>query len=191
MTGLNLNRPDATEYAPYYGKYISLVSDSDILALLSRQLDETLTLLGSISESQANYRYAPEKWSIKELLGHLIDTERIFAYRALRFARNDKTPLQGFDQDDYIRGASFDDCAISDLASEFAHVRRSSLSLFKHLSEEAWKRRGAANDSEVSVRALAYIIAGHELHHVEILRGRYLQSSMGDSKSVPPAVAGG
>jgi hypothetical protein len=179
MTSLNLNRPDATEYAPYYGKYISLVSDSDILALLSQQLDETLSLLGSISESQANYRYAPDKWSIKELVGHMIDTERIFAYRALRFARNDKTPLQGFEQDDYIRGASFDDCALSDLASEFEHVRRSSLSLFKQLSEEAWKRTGTASDNEVSVRALAYIIAGHELHHMEILRSRYLQSSTG------------
>jgi hypothetical protein len=179
MTGLNLNRPDATEYAPYYDRYISLVSDKDILALLSQQLDETLALLGSISESQANYRYAPDKWSIKELVGHLIDTERIFAYRALRFARNDKTPLQGFEQDDYISGASFDDCAISDLASEFAHVRRSSLSLFKHLSEEAWKRKGTASDNEVSVRALAYIIAGHELHHMEILRSRYLQPGTG------------
>jgi hypothetical protein len=191
MAGLNLNRPDATEYAPYYGKYISLVADKDILTLLSRQLDETLALLGSINESQAGYRYAPDKWSIKELVGHLIDTERIFAYRALRFARNDKTPLQGFEQDDYIRGASFDDCALNDLASEFEHVRRSSLSLFNHLSEEAWKRRGTASDSEVSVRALAYIIAGHELHHMEILRSRYLQSSTGNSKSVPPAVAGG
>jgi len=193
MIGLNLNRPDATEYAPYYGKYISLVSDSDILTLLSQQLDVTLALLGSISESQANYRYAPGKWSIKELVGHMIDTERIFAYRALRFARNDKTPLQGFEQDDYIRGASFDDCALSDLASEFEHVRRSSLSLFKQLSEEAWKRTGTASDNEVSVRALAYIIAGHELHHIEILRSRYLQSSTGapGSKSVPPAVAGG
>jgi hypothetical protein len=177
MTGLNLNRPDATEYASYYGKYVSLISGDDILTLLGQQLTETLALLGNISESQANYRYAPDKWSIKELVGHLIDTERIFAYRALRFARNDQTPLQGFEQDDYIRGASFDDCAINDLASEFEHVRRSSLSLFSNLGEEAWKRRGLANDSEVSVRALAYIIAGHELHHMEILRTRYLQSS--------------
>jgi hypothetical protein len=190
MTSLNLNRPGEAEYAPYYGKYISLVSDQNILTLLSRQLDETLALLGSISESQAGYRYAPDKWSVKELVGHLIDTERIFAYRALRFARNDRTPLQGFDQDDYIRGASFDDCAMSDLASEFEHVRRSTLSLFENLSAEAWKRTGTASDSEVSVRALAYIIAGHELHHMEILRSRYLQSSTGDPKSVPPAVAG-
>src|SRR5205085_154662 len=145
---------------PYYGKYISLVADGDILAALNQQLDETLSLLGSISESQANFRYAPDKWSIKELVGHVIDAERIFSYRALRFARNDQTPIEGFEQDDYIRNASFDDYTLNDLASEFAHVRRASLSLFKHLDEEAWQRRGTASESEVSVRALAYIIAG-------------------------------
>jgi uncharacterized damage-inducible protein DinB len=183
MTGLNINRPDATEYAPYYGKYVSLVAESDIIASLSRQLDETLALLGKISEAQADSRYAPGKWSIKELVGHIIDTERIFSYRALRFARNDKTPLNGFEQDDYIRGASFNDYTLVDLASEFAHVRRATLSLFKHLDEEAWNRTGTASDNEVSVRALAYIIAGHELHHMEILRSRYLQSGTGDLTS--------
>lgn len=176
MTALNIERPDGTEYAPYYERYVSLVSDGDILASLSRQMDESLALLESIPESRGDFRYAPDKWSIKELVGHLIDTERIFAYRALRFARNDRTPLQGFDQDDYVRGASFDDCGLNDLADELANVRRANLSLFKNLGEEAWKRRGAANDSEVSVRALAYIIAGHELHHMEILRSRYLNS---------------
>jgi hypothetical protein len=175
MIGSNVERPDATEYVPYYERYISLVSDGDILITLSRQLDESLALLGSISEEQANHRYAPDKWSIKELVGHVIDTERIFAYRALRFARNDRTPLPGYDQDDYIRGASFDDYSLADLASEFEHVRRANLSLFKHLDEDAWKRRGTANESEVSVRALAFIIAGHELHHMAILRNRYLQ----------------
>jgi hypothetical protein len=177
MTKTNIGRPDATEYNPYYGKYISLVANSDILALLSQQLDETLALLGSIPESQANFRYAPDKWSIKELVGHVIDAERIFSYRALRFARNDQTPIEGFEQDDYIRNASFDDYTLNDLASEFAHVRRASLSLFKHLDEEAWQRRGTASDNEISVRALAYIIAGHELHHMEILRSRYLHNA--------------
>lgn len=171
--------PDKTEYAPHYDKYISLVGTGDILTSLSRQLDETLVLLGGISEDTANHRYAPDKWSIKELVGHMIDTERIFAYRALRFARNDQTPLSGFEQDDYVRGGSFDDYALADLASEFEHVRRANLSLFKHLGAEAWKRTGTANNDEVSVRALAYIMAGHELHHMEILRTRYLQSGTG------------
>ena len=175
MTELSINRPDATEYAPYYERYVSLVPGGDILASLGRQLDETLLLLGSISEERAGFRYAPGKWSIKELVGHLIDTERIFAYRALCFARGDKTPLPGYDQNDYVRGASFDEYSLNDLASEFAHVRRANLSLFKHLDGEALKRKGTASDNEMSVRALAYIIAGHELHHMNVLRSRYLQ----------------
>ena len=174
MTELRINRPLETEYLPYYGRYISLVPDGDILAVLSGQSEDTLALLRSIPESQAGLRYAPGKWSIKELVGHVIDGERIFAYRALRFARNDQTPVPGFEQDDYIRNASFDDYPLHDLASEFESVRRSSLFLFKHLNAEAWMRRGVASESEVSVRALAYIIAGHELHHMGILRTRYL-----------------
>jgi uncharacterized damage-inducible protein DinB len=169
-----INKPDATEYAPYYDRYVSLVQGGDILASLGEQLKDTLDLFRSIPESQANHRYAPEKWSIKELVGHMIDSERIFGYRALRFARADTTPLPGFEQDDYIRNASFDDCRLEDLASEFEHVRRANLLMFKHLNKESWERRGTANDDEASVRALAYIIAGHELHHREILRTRYL-----------------
>ncbi|MDT4967498.1 MAG: hypothetical protein QOJ64_2235 [Acidobacteriota bacterium] len=184
MTSLNTGRPGPNEYAPYYDKYISLVVEGEILATLRGQLNETLGLLEGISETQANFRYAPDKWSIKQLVGHLIDTERIFAYRALRFARNDQLPLQGFDQDQYVSNASFDDCTLSGLASEFAHVRRSTISLLEHLDDAAWKRLGSANDSEVSVRALAHIIAGHELHHMEILRSRYLQSKTEHAASV-------
>ena len=177
MMDFTISKPDGTEYLPYYGKYISLVPDGDILPVLSQQLDKTLTLLRSIPESQAGFRYAPDKWSIKELVGHVIDTERIFSYRALCFARNDGTPLPGYEQDDYIRNASFDDYPLGELADEFESVRRSSIFLFRHLEREAWMRRGVASESEVSVRALAYIIAGHERHHREILRSRYLLSS--------------
>ena len=176
MTNLTTKRPEETEYLPYYGRYISLVPEGDILEALDKQLDETLAFLRAIPESQGSFRYAPDKWSIKELVGHVIDTERIFAYRALRFARKDETPLPGYEQDDYIRNASFDDYPLGELASEFEHVRRATLFLFKHLNDESWQRRGLANEAEVSVRALAYIIAGHELHHREILRNRYLQS---------------
>ena len=177
MTDLTISKPDETEYLPYYGRYISLVPDGQILALLSSQLDETLALLRDIPESQAGFRYAPDKWSIKELVGHVIDTERIFAYRALRFARNDRTPLSGYEQDDYVHNASFDSYSLGELAAEFESVRRSTLFLLKHLDGEAWLRRGLASESEVSVRALAYIIAGHELHHRGILRSRYLPSA--------------
>jgi uncharacterized damage-inducible protein DinB len=176
MMNRTIDRPDETEYLPYYAGYISLVPEGDILDVLSKQSDETLALLRSIPESQGGLRYAPGKWSVKELVGHLVDSERVFSYRALRFARNDQTPLPGYEQDDYISNASFDACALGDLAAEFESVRRSTLFLFKHLDEEAWMRRGLANESEVSVRALAYLIAGHELHHRGILRERYLQA---------------
>ena len=175
MTNIIIERPSETEYLPYYGKYISLVPDGRLLAILSKQLDETLALLQTVPESLASFRYAPEKWSIRELVGHVIDGERIFAYRALRFARNDQTALAGFSENDYIDNASFDNYPLGDLAAEFESVRKSTLFLFKHFDQEAWTRTGTASDAEVSVRALAYIIAGHELHHRNILIDRYLQ----------------
>jgi len=176
MMTLTISRPEETEYLPYYERYVSLVPGDNILEVLGNQLDETLALLRSVPETRAGFRYAEGKWSVKELVGHMIDTERIFAYRALRFARNDRTPLPGYEQDDYIRNASFDACTLADLAAEFESVRRSTLFLFKHLDTDAWMRKGLASEAEVSVRALAYIIAGHELHHREILRDRYLSA---------------
>ncbi|MFP5260705.1 MAG: DinB family protein [Blastocatellia bacterium] len=167
-------RPAPTEHAPYYGKYIDLVPDGDIVATLGRQLDDALALFGSISESQADSRYAPGKWSIKELIGHIMDAERIFGYRALRFARNDQTPLPGFEQDDYVKYGGFGEQRLSDLVSEYEHVRRANIHLFRGLSDEAWGRRGTSSGNELSVRALAYIIAGHELHHMGIIRTKYL-----------------
>lgn len=167
-------KPAMDEYAPYYGKYVSLVPDGDILALLAEQSDATLALLGALSEDQGNSRYAPDKWSIKEVIGHIIDAERIFAYRALRIARGDQTPLPGFEQDGYITNARFDTRSLADLAAEYEVVRKSNLFLFRNLNDEAWQRRGVASDAEISVLALAHILAGHELHHMGILRSRYL-----------------
>ena len=166
-------RPEATEYAPYYGKYISLVPDGDILALLEEQLRGTTALLSSVSEEQAEYRYAPEKWTVKQVVGHLTDTELIFAYRALRISRNDATPIEGFEQDDYVRYGPFETCKMTDLVEDFAAVRRATLSLFRRLDPDAWQRRGTANRNEVTVRALAYTSAGHELHHLAILKDKY------------------
>ncbi|HJU54882.1 MAG TPA: DinB family protein [Pyrinomonadaceae bacterium] len=174
MRDVTTARPDETEYVPEYGRYVSLVPDGDIVAVLGDQIGETLALLRSIPEERAGFRYEPDKWSIKELVGHLIDSERIFSYRALRFARDDKTALPGYEQDDYVRNGSFDDRTLEDLAAEFASARQATVLLFKHLNGEAWARRGLANESEVSVRALAHIIAGHELHHRSVLRDRYL-----------------
>ena len=167
-------RPASDEYAPYYEQYTGLVPEGNILSILTQQLASTLQLLGGIDEAKANGRYAPDKWSLKELVGHLVDSERVFGYRALRFARGDQTPLAGFEQDDFVRGANFDDQTLVDLATEFKYIRLSNIQFFKSLSAEAWQRRGAANDSAVSVRALAYIMAGHEAHHVKVLRTRYL-----------------
>ncbi|MBZ5706438.1 MAG: DinB family protein [Acidobacteriia bacterium] len=166
-------RPEANEYDPYYDRYISLVPGADIITTLRTQLDQTTAILSAVSEEKAGYRYAPGKWSVKEVLGHLTDTERIFAYRALRIARNDRTPIEGFEQDDYVRFGPFSDCRLVDLVQEFGHVRRASLSLLRNLDENVWSRRGIANKSEISVRALAFILAGHELHHRKVLKEKY------------------
>ena len=174
MTSPGTIRPATGEYLPYYSRYIDRVPEADVLATLSQQIGETLALLRELPESMSTYRYAPDKWSVNQLVGHVIDTEKIFSYRALRFARADTTPLPGYEQDDYARNSTFDSYPLSELASELEAVRRSTLYFFRHLDDEAWARRGTANNAEVSVRALAYIIAGHELHHREILRTRYL-----------------
>jgi len=167
-------RPDPTEYPPYYGKYIALVPDGLIETTFAHQGDATLALLRAIPEEQAGYAYAPGKWSIKEVLGHLMDTERIFAYRALCISRNDSTPVPGLEQDVYVTNGNFNARSLTSLLEEFAAVRQASVHLFRHLTDEQWQRRGMANGKEISARALAYNIAGHELHHAEILKSLYL-----------------
>lgn len=174
MTAALIARPGTDEYAPYYGTYIGKVPDGDLRAMLASQLAETLALIRSIPESRGGHRYAPDKWSIKGVLGHLADSERIFSYRALRIGRGDTTPLPGFEQDDYVPMGNFDARTLRDLADELAAVRQATLHLFAHLDQAAFERRGSASGKPVSVRALAYIIAGHELHHVGILKTRYL-----------------
>lgn len=169
-----ITRPEAGEYAPYYEKYVALTRDGDVVEILERQAAETMALLGDLSEEQGALRYEPGKWSVKELVGHVIDGERIFAYRALRIARGDQTPLPGFEQDDYVANGRFDARTLRDLRDEYEIVRRSTLALLRPLDAEAWRRTGTASDNEVSVRALAHIIAGHEAHHLRILRERYL-----------------
>jgi len=167
-------KPDQSEFLPYYGKYIALVPEGDVIATLETQARDTKAFLAGIGSAVSTYRYAPGKWSIKEMVGHVIDSERVFAARALTFARGDKARLPGFEQDDYVLTASSDSFPLPELAAELEAVRRSTVFLFRHLTEEAWMRRGVANDAEVSVRALAYIIAGHELHHWDMVRTRYL-----------------
>ncbi len=170
---LTIARPEPGEYAPYYGRYISLVAGSDILGTLDAQRRQTMVLLCGRDESEGDFRYAPAKWSAKEVLGHVCDTERIFAYRALRIARGDRTPIEGFEQDDYVKNGPFATAPLAEIIEDYIAVRRATLTLLRNLDEAAWMRRGVANKNEVSVRALAYIIAGHELHHRRILEEKY------------------
>jgi DinB superfamily len=170
-------RPQPGEYAPYYDRYISLIQGGDILNTLDQQRRVTMTLLCGRDEADGDFRYAPGKWSAKEVLGHVCDTERVFAYRAMRIARADATPLEGFEQDDYVRNGPFANRALEDQVEDFIAVRRATLSLLRNLDEAAWVRRGIANKNEVSVRALAYIIAGHEMHHRRILEEKYFAVS--------------
>jgi uncharacterized damage-inducible protein DinB len=174
-TAVPIARPQTDEYTPYYGKYISLVPDGDLVEILRTQIGETLSLLRAIPEERASYRYAPGKWSIKEVVGHMADVERIMTYRALRIARGDATPLPGFDENAYVPAANFDARPLASLAHEFQEVRRATLAFFETLEPEAAARRGSANNNEISTRALAYIVAGHERHHVSILKERYLK----------------
>ena len=176
MSQAAATKPAPTEHAPAFSHYVSLVAEGDIIQTLEQQLENSLSLLRTIPSDKANFRYAPDKWSVKELLGHLIDSERIFSYRALSFARNDQTNLPGYEQDDYVREGNFDSRDFTELVEEFATIRRATIQLFRPLNETEWLRHGKANDNDVSVRALAYIIAGHELHHISVLRSRYLQS---------------
>ena len=168
-----MTRPDASDYPPAHASYIALVSEEDILEAMEKQSSQTQKLLATLDESRAGFRYGEGKWSIKEVIGHIADAERIMGYRALAIARGDTQPLPGFEEDDYVRNAGFDSWRLGDLAEEYALVRRANIVFFRNLQDEAWDRRGTANGESVSVRALAYGIVGHERHHLNVLRERY------------------
>ena len=167
-------RPQADEHLPYYSMYIDRVPDGDIVETLRRDTPETIAFLRSIPESKLSHRYAPDKWSVKQVVGHLADGERVFQYRAFRFSRADATPVPGFEENLYVANAPFDDVPMPDLIDEFESLRRASIHLFSNLTEEAMARRGVANDAGISVRAIAFIIAGHVSHHIQVLKERYL-----------------
>ncbi|MEZ4728251.1 MAG: DinB family protein [Caldilineaceae bacterium] len=173
MNAIKPGRPGSNEHLPYFSQYIDLVPDGDIVELLISQLQTTCQHLSPLSPEQVNFRPKPEDWNILEIIGHLADTERVFAYRALRIARNDSTPLPSFDQDLFVANANFANRPLADLLDEFATVRRATIAFFRTLDHEAWLRIGTASNHPISVRALAYGIAGHELHHVADFRQRY------------------
>lgn len=168
-----MDRPKTSEYAPYYAGYVSQVPENDILDVLTRQPDEFGQLLGAVAEERGLYAYAKGKWTIKELIAHMNDTERFFGYRAFRIAHGDTTPLPGFDQDFFVANGRANERLIDGLIDEFRLVRKSNLLLFERLNDNEWKRMGRASDAAVSVRAVAYIMAGHFRHHLAILRERY------------------
>jgi uncharacterized damage-inducible protein DinB len=172
-------RPRKGDYALYYDNYIALVPSGDFLEILQEQHRAMTHLLSPLTDQQAEFRYAPGKWSIKEVLGHVNDAERIFAYRLLRIARGDQTPLSSFEQEGYIEAGNFSARRLSDLLHEFFAVREATLALVRSLDDAAWLRRGIASQKEVTVLALAFVIAGHERHHRILLEERYLPALKG------------
>jgi len=169
-----MRRPEPNEFAPYYNTYVSLIEDNAVMPVLDAQAGDIRGMFSGVPEERGAFAYAEGKWTIKELLSHLIDGERIFAYRILRISRGDKTPIEGFEQDDYIETSNANNRSFADLLDEFEHERRANLLLVKNLTDEASHRMGTASNNPVSVRALVYIMAGHVTHHINILQERYL-----------------
>jgi hypothetical protein len=172
---LTTSRPGADEYSPDFAGYVARIGDDeDIVGVLSDQLDEFLDRFGGVPAARGDYCYAPGKWSLKEVVGHLADTERVFAYRALRIGRGDTIPLPSFDDQAWVAEMGAGDRTLADIVEEFGVVRRASLALFRHLPSAAWSRRGIASGHPASVRALAYVVGGHARHHLEVVEARYL-----------------
>jgi uncharacterized damage-inducible protein DinB len=168
-----LTRPDSTEYAPYYNQYIARVPDGDLFAFLSDQMANYREAMGRTSEEAAARPRREGEWTIKDVIGHVCDGERVFGYRALRFSRGDNKELAGWDQDEYAREAHANSRTLGDLLSEFEHLRRANIVMFRSMTDEATSRTGVANANRVSVRALAYILAGHAEHHLVQLKERF------------------
>lgn len=168
-----MKRPEKEEYAEFYAGYVSLVEETDIVSAMEKQIGELENLLSRIGEEKSLYAYAPGKWTIKELVGHLTDSEKIFAYRALRISRGDQTPLERFEQNAYVENSNFNSTSFADLSEELSAARRSNYLMFKNLPQNAWNNFGTASNFPVSVRALAYIMVGHIRHHSNILREKY------------------
>jgi len=173
MSDTHVQRPTSGEYPADFEGYVSLVPEGDILNVLRKQTEDVLTLIKSVPESRGGFRYAPEKWSIREVLGHVADGERIFAYRATCLARGEQSELPGFDENDYVRTANFDGWSLADLAEQFESLRRANIAVFKYLDDDGWSRSGIVNRYSITVPAIAWAMAGHVRHHLRILEERY------------------
>jgi DinB superfamily len=172
-----MNRPAETEYASYFENYVGQVSETDIMAVLRSEIDDLDVLLNHVPADKETYAYAEGKWTIREVIGHLIDGERVFGYRAFCIARGETQNLPGFEQDDYLQTAPYNHITLEDLLSELRLVRLSNIAVFRTLDEQAWNRVGSANNTEVSVRAIAFIMAGHLRHHMKVLKDSYLDGT--------------
>jgi uncharacterized damage-inducible protein DinB len=170
---MSSSRPQPDEYAGFFSRYIDRVPDGDIVAMLESQGNATQDMLASIGEEKGSYRYGPDKWSIKQVVGHVADAERVFTYRLLAIARGEKQSLPGFEENEYVEAANFDARSLAELAEGLRATRNATLTLMRSLDDEAWTRRGLANNTPISARAIAWVTAGHERHHVNILRERY------------------
>lgn len=164
---------EAAVTIPYVSAYVKLVPETDFTAAMSAQAEITFALLSSIDPSRAGFRYAADKWSIREMVGHLADAERVFGYRAMCIARGEQTPLPGFDEDEYMRLSGYDSWSFRDAVEQFALLRRANILMFRNLPPEAWNRSGMANNRPVEVRTIAQVIVGHERHHLNVLHERY------------------
>lgn len=174
MKNTLIPRPAADEYNEFYKGYVAQAQSENIVGELGAQVSALETIYTSVSEEKGLYAYADGKWTLKEVLGHLIDGERVFSYRVLRISRGDQTPLAGFDENEYVAGSNFNERKIAAMLEEFALLRRSNVLLLESLPEAAWRKRGIASGFEITVRALAYIMFGHVAHHANVLRERYL-----------------
>lgn len=171
----NPTPPTAEEYAPFYADYVQRAqAKGDVIAALPQQIEDIRSALGKLNDKQARFRNGPEEWSIKEIVSHLIDTERVFSYRLLRVSRNDKTPLPGFEQEDFVREAGADELAFDDLLNEFEYLRRANMLAIKNISEESAARVGSASGAAVSAKALIFMLVGHVEHHMASLHEKYL-----------------
>jgi len=169
-----MKKPEVNEYALYYQRYIDLITTDDIFSVFKQQAEEIVALFTTLSEEQASFRYAEGKWTIKEVLGHIVDSERIFGYRVLAISRGEKNPLPGFAENEYVRNGKYENRSLQSLLAEYSQLSSANLELFKSLDEEMLSQKGTASGKEVTARAILFVTIGHEKHHLEIIKSRYL-----------------
>ena len=172
-----MQKPETNEYAPYYQRYVDLINREDVLSIFKETTEEIISFFNKVSEEQAEYRYAVGKWSMKEVFAHIIDSERIFGYRVLAISRGEKNPLPGFAENDYVVNGKYQNRSLQSMLAEYTHLSAANLELFNSLDDEMLSQRGIASGKEVTARAIIFVTVGHEKHHFDIIKSRYLVNS--------------